>query len=180
MATTDLHKALSEISAIRGHIARGAVFRGYGPITLAATGLLAFAAALVQAYWLPAPQRDVVAYLAIWVPTAALSLLIISVETITRARRLHCGLAAQMMQCRRRAVSACHRRRIVADGGAAALAPAGPVDVAGPVAGDIQPGCIRLLPLPAARHVRRGYLVSVLRPDVPFDRGRARMRSGPG
>jgi len=98
MATTDLHKALSEISAIRGHIARGAVFRGYGPITLATTGLLALAAATLQAYWLPAPQRDVVAYLSIWVPTAALSLLIISVETITRARRLHCGLAAQMMQ----------------------------------------------------------------------------------
>ena len=57
--------------------------------------LLALAAALVQAYWLPEPQRDVVAYLSIWVPTAMLSLLIISVETITRARRLHCGLAAQ-------------------------------------------------------------------------------------
>ena len=98
MATTDLHKALSEISAIRGHIARGAVFRGYGPITLATTGLLAFAAATVQAYWLPMPQRDVVAYLFIWVPTAALSLLIISAETIARARRLHCGLAAQMVQ----------------------------------------------------------------------------------
>jgi hypothetical protein len=97
MATTDLHKALSEISAIRGHIARGAVFRGYGPITLATTGLLALAAATVQAYWLPGSQRDVVAYLSIWVPTAALSLLIISLETITRARRLHCGLAAQMM-----------------------------------------------------------------------------------
>jgi hypothetical protein len=98
MATTDLHKALSEISAIRGQIARGAVFRGYGPVTLATTGLLALAAATMQAYWLPTPQRDVVAYLAIWVPTAVLSLLIISLETITRARRLHCGLAAQMVQ----------------------------------------------------------------------------------
>jgi hypothetical protein len=98
MATTDLHKALSEISAIRGQIARGAVFRGYGPITVATTGLLALAAAIAQAYWIPEPQRDVVAYLCIWVPTAMLSLLIISVETITRARRLHCGLAAQMMQ----------------------------------------------------------------------------------
>jgi hypothetical protein len=65
---------------------------------VATTGLLALAAATLQAYWLPEPQRDVVAYLSIWVPTAALSLLIISVETITRARRLHCGLAAQMMQ----------------------------------------------------------------------------------
>lgn len=98
MATTDLHKALSEISAIRGHIARGAEFRGYGPATLTATGGLALAAALAQSYWLKNPERDVGAYLSIWVPTAVASLLIISLETIVRARRLHSGLAGQMMQ----------------------------------------------------------------------------------
>jgi hypothetical protein len=98
MPTIDLHKALSEISAIRGQIARGAEFRGYGPATLTATGVLALLAALVQAHWVPAPQQAILPYLGIWVPTAALSLLIIAVETITRARRLHCGLAAQMVQ----------------------------------------------------------------------------------
>ena len=41
LAMSELQKALSEISAIRGHLARGAEFRGYGPSTLAATGLLA-------------------------------------------------------------------------------------------------------------------------------------------
>jgi len=98
MATTDLHKALSEISAIRGQIARGAEFRGYGPTTVAATGLLAVLAAAVQTLCVPAPQRMILAYLAIWVSTAALSLLITAVETITRARRLHHGLAMQMIQ----------------------------------------------------------------------------------
>jgi hypothetical protein len=98
MAATDLHKALSEISAIRGQIARNAEFRGYGPATLTATGLLALLAALAQSYWLKDPARDPASYLSIWVPTAALSLFIISVETIVRARRLHSGLAGQMIQ----------------------------------------------------------------------------------
>jgi hypothetical protein len=97
MATTDLHKALSEISAIRGQIARGAEFRGYGPTTVAVTGMLAIAAAAAQAHWVPAPQRMILPYLAIWVSTATLSLLITAVETITRARRLHHGLASQMI-----------------------------------------------------------------------------------
>jgi hypothetical protein len=97
MATTDLHKALSEINTIRGQIARGAEFRGYGPATLTATGLLALFAALAQSYWIKDPQRDAAAYLSIWVPTAALSLLIISIETVVRARRLHSGLAGQML-----------------------------------------------------------------------------------
>lgn len=98
MSTTDLHKALSEISAIRGQIARGAEFRGYGPATVSATGLLALIAALVQFYCLAQPERDPSTYLTIWVPTAAVSLLIISLETFVRARRLHSGLAGQMMQ----------------------------------------------------------------------------------
>jgi hypothetical protein len=98
VSITDLHKALSEISAIRGQIARGAEFRGYGPATVTATGVLALLAALAQSYWLKHPERDVAAYLSIWVPTAALSLLIISLETIVRARRLHSGLAGRMMQ----------------------------------------------------------------------------------
>ena len=97
MATTDLHKALSEINAIREQIACGAEFRGYGPATLMATGLLALLAALTQSYWLKDPQRDAAAYLSIWVPTAALSLLIISIETVVRTRRLHSGLAGQMI-----------------------------------------------------------------------------------
>ncbi len=97
MATTDLHKALSEISAIRDQIARGAEFRGYGPTTVAVTALLAVMAAATQARWVPAPQRMILPYLVIWVSTAALSLLITAAETITRARRLHHGLATQMI-----------------------------------------------------------------------------------
>lgn len=95
---TDLHKALAQINAIRGQIARGTEFRGYGPATLAATGGLALLAALLQAAWVTAPERNISAYLAIWISTAIVSLIIISIETVTRARRIHSAFAMQMLQ----------------------------------------------------------------------------------
>ncbi len=98
MPSRDLHKALSEIQAIRGQIARGAEFRGYGPATLTATGALATLAALVQSALVTDPLHHVLKYLAIWVATAALSVSIIAVETLARARRLHSGFAYPMIQ----------------------------------------------------------------------------------
>lgn len=95
---TDLHKALLEIHTIRGQIARGTEFRGYGPATLGATGGLALLAALLQGALVPDPAAHVQVYLAIWVTTAALSLTLIGVETILRARRLHSGFAYPMLQ----------------------------------------------------------------------------------
>lgn len=94
---TDLHKALAEIDAIRGQMARGTEFRGYGPATLAATGVLAFLAAAAQSHWLKAPVRDIAAYLAIWIATAAVSVILIAIETVRRARRVHSGLAREMI-----------------------------------------------------------------------------------
>jgi hypothetical protein len=94
---TELQKALAEISAIRGQLARGMEFRGYGPGTLAATGVLALFAAAAQALWLTDPAHAVNAYLALWVGTAAVSLSIIAVETFARARRAHSGLAMQLI-----------------------------------------------------------------------------------
>jgi hypothetical protein len=93
----DLQKALAEINVIRGQMARAAEFRGYGPATLAVTGVLAFLAAMVQSHWLRNPDHDVGAYLAIWIATAAVSVIIIALETITRTRRVHSGLAREMI-----------------------------------------------------------------------------------
>lgn len=95
--TTELQKALAEISAIRGQLARGMEFRGYGPGTLAATGVLALLAGAIQALWLRDPAHAVNAWLALWVGTAALSLTVIAVETFARARRVHSGLAMQLI-----------------------------------------------------------------------------------
>ena len=98
LGVTELNKALAEIRTIRDQMARGTEFRGYGPATLAATGVLALLAALMQDHWLPDPSRDVPHYLSIWIATAAISLTITSVETALRVRRVHFGLAAPMIR----------------------------------------------------------------------------------
>jgi hypothetical protein len=94
---TDLNKALAEIHLIRGQLARGAEFRGYGPTTIAITAALALLAAVAQAHWLADAQRSIASYLAIWVTTAALSLTIVGVETMVRTRRIHSPLAMEMI-----------------------------------------------------------------------------------
>jgi len=94
----DLEKALSDITAIRSQMARGTEFRGYGPMTIAATGVLALAAAALQALWLPDPAGGgVLAYVAIWVGAAALSAVLVGVEMVARTRRIHRGLADEMI-----------------------------------------------------------------------------------
>jgi fumarate reductase subunit D len=93
----DLDKALADITAIRSQMARGAEFRGYGPMTIAATGVLAVAAAGVQALWLPDPAADVLAYLALWVATAVICAILIGIEMVARTRRIHSGLADEMI-----------------------------------------------------------------------------------
>ena len=47
----DLYKALGDISSIRRQMASTTEFRGYGPATLATTGLFAILAAAAQALW---------------------------------------------------------------------------------------------------------------------------------
>jgi hypothetical protein len=93
----DLYKALAQIHAIRDQVARGTEFRGYGPETVAATGMLAAAAAFFQSVLLRDPGSNVVGYLALWIATAALAVLVTGFQTITRTRRVHSGLARQMM-----------------------------------------------------------------------------------
>ena len=93
----DLDKALADITAIRSQMARGAEFRGYGPMTVAATGALAVLAALLQGLWLPEPAANSLGYLALWVATAAISVALIGTEMVARTRRIHSGLADEMI-----------------------------------------------------------------------------------
>jgi hypothetical protein len=95
---TDLSKALAQIDAIRGQVARGTRFRGYGPATLAATGLVAGFAAFIQSILLARPAQHIATYIAVWSATAALVVAVIGAETITRTRRVHEGLAPQMIR----------------------------------------------------------------------------------
>jgi hypothetical protein len=95
---TDLEQALADITAIRSQMARGSQFRGYGPMTVAAMGLLAILAAAVQAIWLPDPATDAVDYVTLWVATATLSVILIGIEMVARTRRIHSALADEMIR----------------------------------------------------------------------------------
>jgi len=93
----DLNKALGDISSIRRQMARSTEFRGYGPATLAATGVFAMAAAAAQAAWLPYPAKTISAYLATWISTAVLSAALIATQMLARTRRIHSGMADEMI-----------------------------------------------------------------------------------
>ena len=94
----DLNKALGDIHSIRRQMARSTEFRGYGPATLAATGALAVLAALVQVVWIPDPDRRLAAYLGTWIATAALSAVLIGAQMHARSRRIHSGMADEMIR----------------------------------------------------------------------------------
>jgi len=95
---SDLHKALGDISSIRKQMAQSTQFRGYGPATLAATGVFAFLAALLQSMWLPDPANHIPAYLSIWTSTAVLSAALTGIQMYTRTRRMHSGLSDEMIR----------------------------------------------------------------------------------
>ena len=94
----DLHRALIDISMIREQLARGSEFRGYGPITVGATGLLALLTAATQCHWLADPASQPMRYLQLWGVTAAVSFALIVFEAVFRARRAHGGMALTMLQ----------------------------------------------------------------------------------
>jgi hypothetical protein len=94
----DLSKALGAISDIRRQLAHSTEFRGYGPATLATTGLFAILAASGQAIWLPQPSDHIPTYLGIWISTAVLSATLIGFHTFTRAHRMHSGMADEMIR----------------------------------------------------------------------------------
>jgi hypothetical protein len=94
----DLTKALGAITDIRRQVAHSTEFRGYGAATLAVTGLFAVCAAVAQAIWLPRPAERGFAYLALWTVTAVLSATLIGFHTVTRAHRVHSGIADEMIR----------------------------------------------------------------------------------
>ncbi|HLH35083.1 MAG TPA: hypothetical protein VKX41_10430 [Alloacidobacterium sp.] len=94
----DLYKALGDIGSIRRQMANTTEFRGYGPATLAGTGVLAVLAAGVQALWLPEPARHISAYLSIWVVTAVFSAALTGFQMYMRTRRIHSGLSNEMLR----------------------------------------------------------------------------------
>lgn len=94
----DLNKALGDISSMRRQMARTTEFRGFGPATLAGTGALAIIAAGVQARCVSDPPNQIALYLIIWISTAIVSSALIAVQMHARTRRIHSGLADEMIR----------------------------------------------------------------------------------
>jgi hypothetical protein len=94
---TDLSQALAEISAIRAQVARDTQFRGYGPASIAASGLLALLVATAQAFGFKG-SHDVTVFLAVWVATAVVSVALVTIETVVRSQRVHGGFASEMIR----------------------------------------------------------------------------------
>jgi hypothetical protein len=95
----ELQQALSEIHSIRNQVARGTEFRGYGPASIAASGILALLVAAVQMRWMAKPGKTgLTMWLGVWAGTAAVSAFLTGIETFARSRRVHVGFAREMVQ----------------------------------------------------------------------------------
>lgn len=83
----ELDEALSQISAIREHVARAETFRGYRSAVVGFSSLACLMAAMAQSLWIPDPEKSPGHWLTLWVATAALCLATVGVEMIWRHRR---------------------------------------------------------------------------------------------
>src|SRR4051812_33323242 len=85
--TLDLRNALGQIADIRQQIARAQTFRGYRAATTGFTGLVAIAAAALQAYSIPEPRQQLNDYLMLWLLAAALNIAAVGAELAVRCWR---------------------------------------------------------------------------------------------
>ncbi|MBO6549988.1 MAG: hypothetical protein JJ964_10245 [Rhizobiales bacterium] len=93
----DIDKALIDIANIRGQLAAGTEFQGFGPTIITATGLLAGITMLLQLFFSETFSATNIELLIVWVFTAIISVIIIGIEMIARSRRHHKGLADAML-----------------------------------------------------------------------------------
>ena len=105
----ELNRALGDISSIRRQVAQGTEFRGYGPATLAASGLVAAFAAAVQGARVPDPSNHIRAYLVLWLATAMVCATLAGVQMYTRTRRIHSAMDANGSYSRSSSRSSCFR-----------------------------------------------------------------------
>jgi len=94
----ELRQALAQINAIRTQVARETQFRGYGPLSTAASGVLAILVAGGQSLWLKPYGSDASVFLLVWVITAVLAGSLCAWETLKRTRKVHFGFCKEMIQ----------------------------------------------------------------------------------
>ena len=93
----DLQHALSAINHIRHQVARGTQFRGYGPPSIAFSGILAFAVAAGESAWDGSEKHALTLALVIWTATALISVAFSAIDTVRRAHQVHVDLAPAML-----------------------------------------------------------------------------------
>jgi len=94
----ELNRALGDIRSIRRQVALTTEFHGYGPLTLLLTACFAAVAGWAQAQWVPEPVIHPLRYVTVWAIAALLSMAVICVSTLTRTRRVHSGIANEMIR----------------------------------------------------------------------------------
>jgi hypothetical protein len=94
----ELRQALNDISTIRRQVALGTQFRGYGPLSIACSGILAVVVAAAQTRWVASSEHDVKLFLSIWISTAAVAVLLSALQTALRMRHAHDGLGLEMIK----------------------------------------------------------------------------------
>ena len=155
----ELREALTQITEIRLQMARTEVFRGYRAVPAAFSGVVALAAASVQAADVQDPIQQINAYLTIWIGAAVISGLSAVLEMGVRARNATSPLTRELTYL------AIEQFCPVPGGGALVTmvvvrsAPESRLDVARPLASAFQPGHLRLVPAVAPVDVWRGRLL---------------------
>ena len=94
---SELHQALTDIQDIRRKVAETTQFHGYGPLTLCATAVTALFAGLLQAHLVPDPAAHPAHYVALWLGIGVFCAALIGTQMLTRANRLHSGMADEMI-----------------------------------------------------------------------------------
>ena len=93
----DVERALSEIADIHAQLAASTQFRGIAPEANVLTGLLVLLVAVAQTIWPEALAQNAFRYVSVWAAATAASTIIVAVEAISRARRLHGRMADAML-----------------------------------------------------------------------------------
>jgi hypothetical protein len=95
---TDLNQALADIRDIRRQVAETTEFRGYGPLTLSATAVVAVIAGVAQSRLLPRPESHPEQYVALWLSVGVFCGTLIITQMLKRANRLHAVMADEMIR----------------------------------------------------------------------------------
>lgn len=90
---TDLERAMADVAFIQQRLAASTRFDGLAPHAVAATGLLALAAAAAQTMWPAQLASDPVRFVLLWSAIALIAVMIVGGEALIRARRLHGSMA---------------------------------------------------------------------------------------